>query len=130
MAFESRSCARGKRPSWLTAASDIRFVGHSGDDTTILHFEAPCLGEAADKLYEQGELWPTRPAASDTGFDLLGDVIADVAADNEDSERFDRPLLQEIEKFRHGLNGWFQESGIHGYTLFAFPASRDCLGRD
>ena len=92
MAFESRSRARGKRPGWLAAASDIRFVGHSGDDTTILHFEVPCLGEAASGLYEQGELWPTRPEANDR-LRLLGDVIADVAADNGDSERFDRPLL-------------------------------------
>ena len=114
MAFESRSRARGKRPSWLTAASDIRFVGHSGDDATILHFEAPCLGDAANSLYEQAELWPTRPDAGDTGFDLLGDVIADVAANNGDSERFDRPLLQEVERFGHGLRGWF-----HRWSLLA-----------
>jgi hypothetical protein len=114
MAFESRSHARGKRPRWLTAASDIRFVGHSGDDTTILHFDAPCLGDAASNLYEQSELWPTRPDANDTGFDLLGDVIADVAADNGDSERFDRPLLREVERFRHGLDGWFQQMEFTG----------------
>ncbi len=114
MAFEARSRARGKRPSWLSAASDIRFVGHGGDDATILHFEAPCLGEAASKLYEQSELWPTRPDANDTGFDLLGDVIADVAANNGDSERFDRTLLQEVERFRHGLNGGFQEMEFTG----------------
>ncbi len=114
MAFESRSRARGKRPSWLTAASDIRFVGHSGDDATVLHFDAPRLGEAAGKLYEQGELWPTRPNADDTGFDLLGDVIADVAANNGDSERFDRPLLNEVERFRHGLNGCFQQMEFTG----------------
>lgn len=114
MAFESRSRAKGKRPGWLVAASDIRFLDHSGDDTTILHFEAPTLGEAADKLYEQGELWPTRPAPSDTGFDLFGDVISDIAADNSDSERFDRPLLREVERLKNSLNGWFQKVEFTG----------------
>jgi hypothetical protein len=124
MAFESRSRARGKRPSWLAAASDIRFVDHSGDDTTILHFEAPYLGEAASKLYEQAELWPTRPDASDTGFDLLADVIADITASNGDSERFDRPLLQEVERFRRGLNGWFQQMEFTGNR---YPVSQPAV---
>ncbi len=114
MAFESRSRAKGKRPGWLTAASDIRFLEHSGEDETILHFEAPRLGEAAPVLYQQGELWQTRPAPEDTGFDLLGDVIGDVAAANGDSERFDRPLLQELERFKRGLNGSFQKMEFTG----------------
>ena len=123
MAFESRSRAKGKRPRWLTAASDIRFLDHSGDDETILHFEAPRLGEAADVLYRQKELWPTRPEPNDTGFDLLGDVIADVTASNSDSERFDRPLLQQLQRFKHGLNGSFQKLEFTGtrYT-FSQPA--------
>jgi hypothetical protein len=119
MAFESRSRAKGKRPHWLSAASDIRFLDHSGDDESILHFEAPRLGEAAEVLYRQRELWPTRPEPSDTGFDLLGDVIADVASGNSDSERFDRPLLQQLQRFKHGLNGSFQKLEFTGtrYTV-------------
>src|SRR5258708_29202720 len=61
MAFEGRSHAAGKRPRWLQAAADIRFLGHSGDDDTLLKFELPRLGDAAPVLYEQKELWPTRP---------------------------------------------------------------------
>ena len=61
MAFESRSRAKGKRPAWLSAAADIRFLDHSGSDETVLHFEAPLLGEAAEVLYRQREIWPTRP---------------------------------------------------------------------
>jgi hypothetical protein len=123
MAFESRSRATGKRPHWLVAASDVRFVDYGGDDTTVLHFEAPCLGEAAEELYRQGELWPTRPDRNDTGFDLLGDVISDIAANNTDSDRFDRALLREVEQFRHGLNGCFQKMEFTGsrYTV-ARPA--------
>jgi hypothetical protein len=109
MAVEGRSRARGKRPDWLRAAADIRFLGHEGDDQTILHFEAPTLGDAAPRLYEQQELWPTKPEAQDTGFDILADVFRDVAARNADSERFDRPLLDSLADFRKVLNGTFTE---------------------
>jgi hypothetical protein len=114
MAIEGRSRAKGKRPDWLRAAADIRFLGHEGTDATILHFEAPTLGEAAPRLYAQQELWPTKPAPSDTGFDLLGDVFKDVAAQNADSERFDRQLLDEIFGLRHVLNGTFREMAVAG----------------
>lgn len=108
MAFESRSQANGKRPRWLTAASDIRFLDHSGDDETIVHFEVPRLGDAAKELYRQSELWTTRPEPTDTGFDLFGDVILDVASNNSDSDRFDRPLLRQIHRFKSCLNDTFQ----------------------
>src|SRR5579883_2118179 len=109
MAFEGRSRAKGKRPDWLRAATDVRFVGHEGDDETILRFETPTLGEAAPRLYAQQELWPTRPEAADTGFDLLADVLLDVATKNADSERFDRSLLDSIAGFGKVLNGTFTE---------------------
>jgi hypothetical protein len=112
MAIEGRSRAAGKRPGWLRAAADIRFLGHDGADETILHFEAPVLGEAAPRLYSQGELWPTRPAPEDTGLDLLADVLADVAAQNADSDRFDRPLLDSIAGFRRALDGSFQQMEV------------------
>lgn len=99
MRFLGRSASRGRRPTWLSEASDIRFVDYSGSGDTILHFEAPQFGEAVPELYEQGELWPTRPAPDTTGFDLLAEVVCDVDARNEDSEVFDRPLLRQIQRF-------------------------------
>jgi hypothetical protein len=119
MAFESRSQAKGKRPDWLTAASDIRFLDHSGDDHTVLHFAVPQLGQAAEVLYRQRELWPTRPEPTDNGFDLFADVISDVAAGNADSDRFDRQLLQQIERFKNGLNGTFQRLEFTGNRISA-----------
>ena len=112
MAVEGRSRARGKRPAWLRAAADIRFLGHDGEDQTHLHFDAPTLGEAAPSLYEQQELWPTKPDAGDTGFDILADVFEDVAARNADSERFDRPLLESLANFHKVLNGTFAEMRV------------------
>ena len=109
MAFRGRSSVRGPRPRWLKAASDLRFLDHEGDDESILIFEVPTLGEAAADLYQQQEFWSTRPDPSVTGFDLLGDVLRDVAAHNEDSDRFDKRLLSHLVGFKSVLNGTFRE---------------------
>jgi hypothetical protein len=114
MAFEARSQAKGKHPGWLTAAADIRFLDHGGQDQTVLHFEAPRLGDAAHVMYGQKELWPTRPSPDDTGFDLLGDVIADIATNDSDSLRFDRPLLKQVARFGIGPGRSFQELSLTG----------------
>ncbi len=100
MSLRHRSRQRGRQPSWLKRAADIRFVGHEGNGQITLLFEAPTLGDAATELYQQGEFWQTRPDESDTGFDLLGDVLTDVESLNADSERFDPPLLRLLIHFR------------------------------
>ncbi len=127
MAVEGRSKAKGKRPQWLNAASDIRFLGHEGRDDTVLHFESPSLGDAAPYLYDQGELWPTKPTPQETGFDILHDVLLDVEKHNVDSDRFDRPLLERIGKFRKALNGTFQSmmiesKNVHGKQSFTITS--------
>lgn len=114
MAFESRSRARGPQPAWLKQAADIRFLDHSGDEATELHFQVPTLGEAAETLYRQQEIWPSRPDARDTGFDLLADVVRDIANHHADSERFDPHLLRQFQKFSRGLNGTFQRIQFTG----------------
>jgi len=123
MALEGRSRARGKCPEWLQAAADIRFLGHDGTDDTILHFEAPTLGDAAPRLFAQKELWPTRPDPGNTGFDVLAAVVGDIAAQNADSERFDRPLLDRIAGFRKVLNGTFDELAIVGQQTAPQPTA-------
>ncbi len=72
-------------------------------------------GEAAPELYEQQEFWPTRPDPGNTGLDLLGDVVRDVAARNEDSDRFDKGLLGYLAGFKNVLDGDFREIrlGMH-----------------
>jgi len=116
MAFVGRSTPR-RHPSWLEAASDIRFVKHSGEDETVLFFEAPSVGEAATEIYQQQELWPSRPAPEDTGLDLLGDVLMDISAGNRDSELFDTPLLKNIASVRRALDGKFQEIHLAGHRF-------------
>lgn len=112
MAIRGRSGLRGPRPGWLRAASDIRFVDHRGDEDSTLVFEAPTLGEAARELYEQQEFWSTRPDPELTGFDLFGEVVREVVAGNQDSDRFDKRLLERLTSFDHVLNGTFQEIRI------------------
>ena len=109
MAFRGRSGVRGPRPQWLKAASDLRFIDHQGEDASVLYFEAPTLGEAAHELYEQQELWSSRPDPSLTGLDLFGDVVRDVARHNKDSDRFDESLLRHLIGFTNVLNGSFRE---------------------
>lgn len=112
MAFRNRSSLQGRRPQWLDRAGDIRFVDHGGNGVSILYFEAPTLGEAAHELYQQGELWPSRPDGEDTCFDLLGDVLTDVAANNADSDHFDPMLLKRLMHFKRVFEGPFREINI------------------
>jgi len=124
MAFGLRSHAGGRRPAWLTAASDVRLVDYQWRDDTLLFFELPTLGEAAPQLYQQQEFWPSRPEPTDTGFDLWADVIAEVAAENADSTRFDRPLLKRLRRFRKCLEGPFRELLI---TSRRYPKESPCV---
>ncbi|MDZ4782448.1 MAG: hypothetical protein SGJ19_19555 [Planctomycetia bacterium] len=109
MAFRNRSSTPGRHPQWLDRASDIRFVDHEGNGEVSLFFEAPTLGEAASEVYQQGELWPSRPDENDTGFDLLGDVLADMSADNADSDHFDATLLRRLLRFKRVFAGPYSE---------------------
>jgi hypothetical protein len=117
MGLVGRSRPPGRPPAWLVSASDVRFIGIEGESQgdTVLHFEAPRLGEAAEELYQQQEFWPSKPPAEDTGFDLLGDVLSDVAAHRADSDRFDSPLLKRIGGFGKILHGVYQRASLTGH---------------
>ncbi len=118
MALRNRSTGPGKTPNWLKRAADVRFVGHDGGADSILHFEAPTLGEAAAELYAQKSRYPeleNRPSPDDTGFDLLADVLADVRARNVDSVHFDPALLDRVARFRRIFSkGQFTEIDFTG----------------
>jgi hypothetical protein len=117
MRFVGRSRPPGRPPAWLVSASDVRFVSIDGSDEgdTVLHFEAPRLGDAAEELYRQQEFWPTRPPAEDTGFDLLGDVLGDVSAHRADSDLYDTPLLRGISHFGKVLDRSYDRALFVGH---------------
>lgn len=122
MAFRNRSQVKGRRPSWLDRAADIRFVDHQGNGKSVLYFEAPRLGEAAAEVYAQQSLFPEaddRPDKNDTAFDIFGDVLADVQQKNADSTHYDPSLLHRITHFKRVFsNGPIREID---FTSRRFP---------
>ena len=106
MALRNRSRVRGRQPQWLACAADVRFIGHGENGATTLYFEAPVLGEAAREIYQQQQLpgFSTRPSPDDTGFDLLGDVLANVQRRDADSGNYDNALLSRIARFHKVLD--------------------------
>jgi hypothetical protein len=102
MAIEGASVAHGRPPAWFQRASDIRFTGydHEGDDTLIA-LQVPTIGEAAEELYEQRELWDTRPNPDETAFEVLRRVVDEVASENGESSWYDRQLLTRFARMRN-----------------------------
>ena len=99
MAIEGASVSRGHRPGWLDRASDVRFVGYAHEgDQTLLCLSAPSLGEAAEELYQQRELWETRPAPEQTAVDVFAKVAREVGCGNAESDWFDQSLLVRFAK--------------------------------
>ena len=84
----------------------------TGEDDTNLFFEVPQLGDAAPDLYAHQEFWPARPDPTDTGLDLLGDVVRDVTRANADSTLFDNSLLRKLRMFDHALDGTYEALDI------------------
>ncbi len=102
MGFMHSSRARGRMPKGLSAAADVRYVGHASDrdDATILRFEVPPFGEVAEELFSQTRLWDDGPRADQTAFELLGEALGDVGTRRMESSRFDPGLLHRIGRYR------------------------------
>lgn len=110
MALRGRVTRQGDRPGWLARAADIRLVGMEGDTQRSLLIEAPAIDEAlGEDAPRQESAW--LPGPTDTGLDLLGDVLKDVEAGNADSERFDRRMLTTLLRFRQAFRTTF--SALH-----------------
>jgi hypothetical protein len=62
---------------------------------------------------KQGEFfWAERRSPEDTGFDLFGDVLADISQNKDDSDRFDPRLLRKLQKFGPMLERDFRDIRI------------------
>jgi hypothetical protein len=114
MRFRRKSTLRGHPPSWLLRASDVQLVSVSGNRDTEVRWDIPRLGDALGDAYAQGELWPSRPDPDDTGFDLIGDILTDIADNNEDSDRFDPALLKGLVGLRSVIGGEFRQALVSG----------------
>lgn len=109
MAFRGRSAVDGPLPSRIEAAADIRFMEHRGADESTLVFEIPTLGEALNELYDPHKNRRSLPDPDQTGFELLAKVVGEVAANNIDSDHYDRNMLKYLIKFRFALKRSFRE---------------------
>src|SRR5213082_1133530 len=95
MAFEGRSVAVGEQPKWLKRAADVRILGFSdrhGD--TVLELEACRLGDAAEELYKQRQLWNELPDPQETAINVMARVINDVRSGNAESALYEPSLLR------------------------------------
>jgi hypothetical protein len=105
MAFEGSSTSVGATPHWLEKAIDIRTLGFSErDGSTILHLQAPELGVAAPKLFEQPSLFPGVASSQDTALDLVGKILGEVGREDQSSDLYDRSLLAKLGKWNAVLS--------------------------
>jgi hypothetical protein len=101
MAVEGSSVAVGRTPTWLATASDVRFVEYARDgNDTLIQLDLPALGAAAPELYDQAELWATKPAPEYTAIDVLSQVVNEVDRGDQDSLLYDRHLLRKLSSVR------------------------------
>lgn len=102
MGFLHTSRARGRIPSSIKAAAEVRYLGHSaeGDDVTVLCFEVAPFGEVAADLFSQTQLWEDGPQPEQTAFELLAAALEDVGSRRGESSRFDPGMLRRIGSYR------------------------------
>src|SRR5690349_5518408 len=100
MAIEGSSSPVGAPPNWLRRAADVRVLGwdESNSGGTIVHVEAPPLGEAAEDVYRQAALWDTKPAPEDTALNVFARAAKEVRTGNPESSLYDLALLR---RFRY-----------------------------
>ncbi|MGD9494886.1 MAG: hypothetical protein AB7Y46_01120 [Armatimonadota bacterium] len=111
MRIEGRS-KPGRPPGWLERASDIRVLRVSGQNDAHIVFACPRLGEAAQEVYQQGQLWSNRPDPDATGLDLVGDVIVGLRHRDSDSDLFDSSLLVGIRALAGAIENGFSAIDI------------------
>lgn len=100
MAIEGSSSPVGAPPAWLRRSADVRVLGWEATESggTILHVEAPPLGEAAEDIYRQSALWDTKPAPDDTALNVFARAAREIGTGNPDSSLYDLGLLR---RFRY-----------------------------
>ncbi|HEX4037847.1 MAG TPA: hypothetical protein VHX37_07295 [Acidobacteriaceae bacterium] len=118
MAIEGSSASSGAPPGWLRRAADLRVLGWSeiGQGDTVLHIEAPPLGEAAEEIFRQTALWDTKPAPEETALNVFARAAREVRSGNTDSSLYDLPMLRRF--------GYSERLFTHGLRSIDVPAGR------
>jgi len=118
MAFEGRSAATGEQPKWLKRASDVRLLGFSDQNgNTVLELEARRLGDAAEELYQQRQLFNDLPDPRETAIHVMARVVNDIRSGNAESALYDPSLLRVTQH----LDSLF----VHDLTAIRLPEAND-----
>ena len=125
MAVEGSSTGRGRTPTWLAAASDVRLSGYSHEGTdTLLELQLPPLGEAAADIYAQEEFWPTKPPPETTAIDVLAETVGEVAIGNAESLRYDHSLLDRLARLGKVLSDRLESISLIQTARSVVPLNR------
>jgi hypothetical protein len=96
--MDGSSVKHGPAPAWLEESTDFLVTG-IGKGSTKLDVQARTLGETASEYLQQPDMWREIPDVSDTALSVLALCVQDAVANNMDSDRFDRGVLDSISKF-------------------------------
>jgi len=140
MALEGTSSQAGATPGWLERAIDIRTLGFTArGETTILHLQAPTLGEAAPKLFEQQSLFPNNASPGETALQIISRITREVRREDRSSDLYDRRLLHKFSLWKGLLEGDLPRLDLPPFAEgddLAIPldagiaASAEALGRE
>lgn len=111
LAIEGQSTKVGPAPKWLEKATDFTFTGKNG--STILALEAPTLEASIPDLIVQQDLWGSAPEPHDTAISLIGRSVADMYAENLESDYFDYGVLTSITELKPFLSDHAPVISIH-----------------
>ncbi|MCE5229409.1 hypothetical protein LLG95_07410 [bacterium] len=119
MGFMHSSRMIGRTPKALNSAADIRFIGLGAGPrkSTQLYFESPLFGEAAHDLYAQTQLWEDAPNENESGLDLFGYALNDIASRIMDSSRYDPAYLRIVSRFDQVFKRGVQNIEVTGHNL-------------
>jgi hypothetical protein len=93
--LDGRSTAPGMVPAWLERAASFEIVKIRPGELVV---KSPPLAKAAPDRFRQLELF-SEVDPSRSGLDLFEDSLEDALAGREDSDRYDRPLMETLEGF-------------------------------
>ncbi len=99
LSLEGVSVKRGTIPNWLQGSSDFVLTGLK-KGSTVLVLEAPTLGSIAAEQIKQPDLWDRVPKPEETAISVLARSVRDAERGNEESDLYDRGVLETLLGFR------------------------------
>ncbi len=112
LAIEGQSTKAGPPPKWLEKATDFTFTGIQ-TGSTILALEAPKLKNTIPDMIVQQDLCGAAPEPQDTAISFIGRSVADMCAENLESDYFDYGVLSSLQELKPFLSDHAPIISIH-----------------